>query len=68
MDLKVIVDFLKDHGLNFLGFDINSSVILAYKKRFPNDLSATNLDNWRTYEEENPDTFFGMYQFWVQKN
>jgi len=67
MNLKVIDGFIKDHGLNFLGFDINSSVSRSYKSRFPNDLSATNLDNWRAYEEENPDIFVGMYQFWVQK-
>jgi hypothetical protein len=54
--------------LKFLGFEIDNSVILAYKKRFANDPSATNLDQWRIYEEENPDTFRGMYQFWIQKN
>ena len=68
MNLKILADFFKDHGLNFLGFEIDSSVIRAYKKRFPNDPSATNLDQWRIYEEENPDTFIGMYQFWIQKN
>jgi len=67
MDLKILADFFKDHNLNFLGFEIDSSVIRAYKKRFPNDPSATNLDQWRIYEEENPDTFIRMYQFWTQK-
>ena len=66
MNLKVLVDFLKDHNLTFLGFEIDSSVIQAYKKRFSNDISATNLDQWHIYEEENPDTFIGMYQFYVQ--
>jgi tetratricopeptide (TPR) repeat protein len=67
MNLKVLADFFNDHDLNFLGFDINSSVIRAYKNRFPNDPSPTNLDQWRIYEQENPDTFIGMYQFWIQK-
>ena len=67
MNLKVITDFFTDHNLNFLGFEIDSSVIQAYKNRFPNDPSAANLDQWRIYEEENPDTFRGMYQFWIQK-
>ena len=22
---------------------------------------------WQLFESEHPDTFFGMYQFWVQK-
>jgi len=68
MDLKILGDFFKDHNLNFLGFEIDSSVMRAYKKRFPNDPAAINLDQWRTYEEENPNTFIGMYQFWIQKN
>ena len=67
MNLKILGDFFKGHDLNFLGFEIDSSVIQAYKKRFPNDTSATNLDQWRIYEEENPDTFNGMYQFYVQR-
>ena len=67
MNLKILADFFKDHGLNFLGFEIDSSVMRAYKNRFPNDPAATNLDQWRIYEEENPDTFISMYQFWTQK-
>ena len=68
MNLKILADFFKDQDLNFLGFEIDSSVMRAYKKRFPNDPAATNLDQWRIYEEENPDTFTGMYQFWIQKH
>ena len=68
MNLKILADFLKDHNLNFLGFDVDSSVIRSYKNRFLNDPSATNLDQWHIYEEENPNTFVAMYQFWIQKH
>ena len=68
LNLSTLAIFIRDHDLNFLGFEINTSVVQSYKSRFPNDPSATNLDNWRAYEDENPDTFIGMYQFWVQKN
>ncbi len=68
MNLRTLDRFFKDHDLNFLGFEIDSSVIQAYKKRFANDISATNLEQWHIYEEENPNTFVGMYQFYVQKN
>jgi tetratricopeptide (TPR) repeat protein len=68
MNLNILTKFLKEHELNFLGFEIESSVIRGYKNRFPNDSLATNLEQWHIYEEENPDTFIGMYQFWVQKN
>ena len=27
----------------------------------------TNLNNWAKFEEENPNTFRGMYQFWSSK-
>jgi tetratricopeptide (TPR) repeat protein/2-polyprenyl-3-methyl-5-hydroxy-6-metoxy-1,4-benzoquinol methylase len=67
MNLRTLDRFFKDHDLTFLGFEIDSSVIQAYKKRFLNDVSATNLEQWHIYEEENPDTFIGMYQFYVQK-
>ncbi len=68
MDLKILSDFFKDYNLNFLGFEIDSSVIRYYKNRFSNDPSTTNLNQWQIYEEENPNTFRGMYQFWIQKN
>jgi tetratricopeptide (TPR) repeat protein len=68
MNLGIISKFLNDHDLNFLGFEIGRHVIQSYKNRFLNDTSATNLDQWRIYENENPNTFIGMYQFWIQKN
>ena len=34
---------------------------------FPDDLSQTNLDYWHLFEAEHPDTFRGMYEFWIQK-
>ena len=68
MNLRTLNRFLKDNNLTFLGFEIDSSVIQAYKKRFLNDMPATNLEQWHIYEEENPDTFIGMYQFSIQKN
>jgi hypothetical protein len=38
-----------------------------YRNRFPEDPAAINLRNWARFEVDNPDTFLGMYQFWVQK-
>ena len=67
MNLRILSNFFHDHDLNFIGFEMNQSDIQGYKHYFPEDPSATNLDNWRQYEEENPHTFIGMYQFWIQK-
>ncbi len=67
MTLTGISTFLRENNLVFLGFEIPSDVLHAYNLRFPDDLSATNLNHWHDYESENPHTFAGMYQFWVQK-
>jgi hypothetical protein len=67
MTLTGIDAFLREHDLQFLGFESESNILSAYKQRFPEDQAATNLDNWQVFENENPDTFIGMYQFWVQK-
>ena len=62
-----IADCLGELGLNFLGFSLDRSIAKRYAARFPEDVSQTSLDGWNEYELENPSTFVGMYQFWVQK-
>lgn len=62
-----IDDYLHANDLTFLGFEINPGVLHAYRQRFPNDPAATDLGQWQTFENENPDTFSSMYQFWIQK-
>ena len=68
MTLTSIDSFLRDNNLAFLGFEVKDDVLQTYMRRFPDDRAATNLNNWQIFENENPDIFFGMYQFWVQKN
>jgi tetratricopeptide (TPR) repeat protein/2-polyprenyl-3-methyl-5-hydroxy-6-metoxy-1,4-benzoquinol methylase len=63
--LTAIDAFLREHGLTFLGFE-SSVIVQAYKRRFPDDHAAVNLAQWQIFENENPDTFARMYQFWVQ--
>ncbi|MGH6827780.1 MAG: hypothetical protein ACREFW_02575, partial [Rhizomicrobium sp.] len=67
MRLPAIGQFLKDHGLAFLGFETDAGTLRAYRRRFPDDPAATDLDHWDAFEKENPDSFSGMYIFWVQK-
>jgi len=66
-DLPHIAAFLFDHGLEFLGFDAAPDLVHRYTRRFPQDAARTNLSNWAVLEQENPDIFIGMYQFWIQK-
>jgi len=67
-ELPAIAAFLRDNDLIFLGFETDDATLLAYRRRFSGDPSATNLQNWHIFESENPDTFSGMYRFWIQKN
>lgn len=66
MNLQIINQHVNQRGLSFLGFEIDNSVIVSYRQRFPSDKAAINLTNWEIFETENPDTFQGMYQFWIQ--
>ena len=54
-------------GLTFIGFSLDADIMEQYQQRFPADQPKTDLDNWHIFETEHPDTFSGMYQFWVQK-
>ncbi len=67
MTLGRIAAFLRDNDLTFLGFEIEDRVLYAYRKRFPNDPAAVDLDNWQIFERDNPATFSSMYMLWVQK-
>jgi tetratricopeptide (TPR) repeat protein/SAM-dependent methyltransferase len=64
--LPEIKQLLPDLGLHLIGFLLEPQVIHGYRERFPDDKSMTNLDHWNAYEDEFPDTFVGMYKFWVQ--
>jgi tetratricopeptide (TPR) repeat protein/2-polyprenyl-3-methyl-5-hydroxy-6-metoxy-1,4-benzoquinol methylase len=66
-ELPAIAAFLRDNDLTFLGFEMDDATLLAYRRRFPDDPAATNLQNWHAFESENPDAFSGMYRFWIQK-
>jgi 2-polyprenyl-3-methyl-5-hydroxy-6-metoxy-1,4-benzoquinol methylase len=53
--------------LRFVGFLLDPRTFRIYRERFPADRSLTDLDGWDAFEAEFPDTFIGMYRFWVQK-
>jgi len=63
-----IKDIIKDLNLEFLGFSLaERDTLQKYPLRFPDDPTGINLENWHIFEQENPETFRGMYQFWLQK-
>ncbi len=65
--LPRIKEMLATLGLDFLGFVLEPAAQVKYRQRFPKDTAAASLDRWNDFEREFPQTFAGMYAFWVQK-
>ncbi len=66
-NLPLIEKILSELNLEFLGMITNSDIKQDYLSTFPEDPCALSLDNWHKYEQDNPNTFFAMYQFWLRK-
>ena len=67
LSLGEIDALLREANVSFLGFVLSDEVLAIYRSRFPNDPAAVDFGCWATFEEENPNTFAEMYQFWIQK-
>ena len=65
--LPLIETLLHRHGLEFLGFILGDAVESAYRVHHPDDPKMVDLKRWHQFEEEAPDTFRSMYQFWVRR-
>jgi Flp pilus assembly protein TadD/2-polyprenyl-3-methyl-5-hydroxy-6-metoxy-1,4-benzoquinol methylase len=66
LSLPQIARFIAENDLRLLGFELEDAVLGAYRRRFPQDDSATDLACWDTFEAEHPGLFGGMYVFWIQ--
>ena len=68
-DIPAIKAFAAEHGLTFIGFEFDPPALQQYRNLFAaNSWSMSDLDRWHAVETQYPDTFSGMYQFWLQKN
>jgi len=66
--LPQIEDALNSLNLKFLGFEFaDQSTMKKFEKSNPNKSSQSSFSLWKEFEQRNPDTFIGMYQFWCQK-
>jgi 2-polyprenyl-3-methyl-5-hydroxy-6-metoxy-1,4-benzoquinol methylase len=67
--LPRIAEMMERLALRFLGFEFPDSGAIAarYRARFADDPALANLDNWHRFEQDHPDSFARMYQFWVRK-
>jgi SAM-dependent methyltransferase/tetratricopeptide (TPR) repeat protein len=67
--LPRIAAFLNENDLSFEGFEPfdDSTVLEKFHKQFAGEADEANLDQWHGFEQEHPDTFWGMYIFTVGK-
>ncbi len=68
LTIPEIKGFLAENDLKFIGFEFPPRLMQHYRNLFGGDHLMRDLDRWHALESERPDTFAGMYQFWVQKN
>jgi tetratricopeptide (TPR) repeat protein/2-polyprenyl-3-methyl-5-hydroxy-6-metoxy-1,4-benzoquinol methylase len=57
-------DCLDELGLRFLGFECPNTTRDRFKSAFPDHGATTDLKAWHRFEEANPATFLGTYDFW----
>ena len=61
-----IRDCLTELGLKFCGFEADK-IVSHFNLANTGADDPCDLEKWQAYEEANPSTFAGMYQFWCQK-
>jgi SAM-dependent methyltransferase len=66
LDLGDVRSMLEETRLTLLRFAIPPAALETYRARFPDDPSPRNLGHLAQFEDDRPDTFRGMYQFWAQ--
>ncbi len=70
LTLEAIGAFLEDEGLEFLHMDVRPHIAEAFADSLSGgqgESAARDLRAWAAFERDNPDTFDGMYLFWVRK-
>jgi SAM-dependent methyltransferase len=65
--LAEIAQFLGDNGLSFRGFQLGAGVLAHFRETFPDESWPGSLDRWAQFEDANPHTFQGMYNFWCAR-
>ncbi len=65
--LPEIGEALKELGLQFGGLDAPKSLSDAFQKKYPDPATAQDLDAWWAFEQEQPELFRRMYEFWCVK-
>ena len=62
-----ITKIIADLNLRFLGFaNLMESTEKTFKNKFNSSTDYYDLEKWDIFEQEYPNTFISMYQFWCQ--
>lgn len=59
-------DLIARQGLELLGLELEPRQLAAFRARFPAPESLNSIEDWHAFETDHPDTFAGMYTFWVR--
>jgi 2-polyprenyl-3-methyl-5-hydroxy-6-metoxy-1,4-benzoquinol methylase len=66
--LPQIKNILDDFDMHLIALKVRQhNAVKMYHSMYPDDPETKNLDNWHKFEQQYPDTFVGMYQFWSHK-
>lgn len=63
--LLQIQSIIQQLGLTLVGFETPADAESKFMQEYPESL--LDLEKWHHFETQYPDTFTGMYQFWLQK-
>ena len=73
-DIKEIEKIISINKLEFIGWGnfvknrtLKEALVDLYAQNFKDDFLRKNLDNWDTFEKENPIIFSDVYNFWIRK-
>ena len=58
---------LIDLDLQFVGFDVEAGIEAAFRQLYPVAADLYDLTKWHLFEQAHPDSFIGMYHFFVQR-
>jgi 2-polyprenyl-3-methyl-5-hydroxy-6-metoxy-1,4-benzoquinol methylase/tetratricopeptide (TPR) repeat protein len=61
-----IKNLLQRFNLIFRGFELSAGQRARFRMRYRGENDLFDLALWDEFEEENPEIFMGMYQFWAE--
>jgi SAM-dependent methyltransferase len=66
-DLPAVARMVGALGLELVGLLVPPAVRRRFRARHPEAGADADLARWHAFEQDHPDTFSGMYLFWVRK-